>query len=312
VNHPHRADPLAAWFAALELLGEDIQIRLGRAPAERVESWFAVPHTERDGAGALAERLRGQDAQLLPVLRRADAPSWTARLLGIARLLTHPAPSPRPFAQPLSDRVGACSAHAWRVLSTEETAAIDERAKRGEVSTNSWLIYAWHRAIEFEFASDSRPALYHVPVNMRTRADAPLHNHAANLVVPVYGGDTATQIHARMRALLRENRHWAIWDVSRILGRLGPRRLHRVMSQHAERQPFAGASVITNFGRWEDETGAAWVALAPIARAVPSSLALVTVGGRLGVGVQIHPSLSEDPRRAQQWMDRFTDTAMNL
>jgi hypothetical protein len=98
---------------------------------------------------------------------------------------------------------------------------------------------------------------------------------------------------------LRSGAHFGSWFAMN-MGRLTGLKRFRARSLWFQSVPVTWTGVFSNLGRWsEDQAGIGqannpWVGCPPVTRKFPISCGAIILKGRMGLAIQIHPSIAPD------------------
>jgi hypothetical protein len=311
-------DVLGEWFDAMVSLGEDMTIRFGRVVEKGAAPvWSGLPHSRFDGVGAFAHLLRehGHPAlEALPQLKDGLRPRIFQILRAWARHVFVPKPTYRWPALAAPGTGGAMpAAIAARIFDEEESRHVVASAKSLGVTVNTYLLDRISRVVRRSLAGQPAVIAWMIPVNMRgpVKLADDTSNHSSFLEVTVHEDEPVGALQERVRDAVRSGQHWAYWysfQFGRIFGRIG-RRLFIGLQLHG---PKHWVGSFSNLGVWdpptEDGSAAyAWTFCPPPAPSQPLCVGCVTYRGRLGLALQIHPSLTTSPQVAEAWLSDGAD-----
>jgi hypothetical protein len=149
-----------------------------------------------------------------------------------------------------------------------------------------------------------------IPVNMRgpIRLADETANHSSFIEVPVAPHEPESELQARIRHIFDSGQHWSVWyafQLGRPIGGFG-RRLFMSLARRG-RARYVGS--FSNLGSWapaaDGATAHAWVFCPLAIPAQPVGAGCVTYCGRLSVAIQLHPSLTRDPKIAEHCVDEW-------
>jgi hypothetical protein len=312
-------DPIAAWFVAVQRLGDYIGIRFGRVSNGASEpEWFFLPHTEVDGIGGLAELLRQRGAKVgpLPQIKHPLSPSWSAVLRAIPKYL---APRRRVKWGRL-DRGGAAAdssgpppAVGWHVFDDGPTTQIRRVCRKAGVTVNSFLLKHLTKAIRPFLEDQSSVVPWMIPINIRGKVhrgrDTDVHTSYVGVRVRSY--ETVHDIHRNIYSALNTGEHWANWQMY-LLGRYttAGMRNYIVGKELGTSQWNLGS--FSNLGDWDPENTltapdcrGAWLFCPPVFKFLSVAAGCVTFQNRLSLTMQAHPSLTTNPAVAKTWIQNW-------
>jgi NRPS condensation-like uncharacterized protein len=312
-------DPIAAWFVAVQSLGDYIGIRFGHLPNGTKEpEWIFLPHTHADGIGGLAEILRGRGAGLerLPQIKHPLSPSWTAILRAIPKYV---APRQRVRWAPLEQGVGRADssqpsrAVAWHIFDEGSTTQIKRVCRKIGVTVNSFLLKHLTKAIRPFLEDQSSVVPWMIPINIRGKVDRGRDTdvHTSYVGVRVRSYETVQDIHRNIYAALNTGEHWANWQMY-LLGRYtsAAMRNYIVAKELGTSQWNLGS--FSNLGDWDPEKKitapdcqGAWLFCPPVLKCLLVAAGCVTFQNRLSLTMQAHCSLTTSPAVTKTWMQNW-------
>jgi hypothetical protein len=310
-------DFMKDWFDHVaSTRGECTDIAFARAAGDRLE-WRPFPHREGDGVGAFV-RIQRELGRIVAVPSnsrsgRVSLAAWEKAMN--SHIYVHRLPPVR-WRDPKADwRPGPPTARAGLVLSREESESAASKARRLGISLNSWLVWTADQAV-LPFVQDlsGGKTSWMIPINMRSPGDERLSNRVVQIGVELERLTSPEEAHARIRAALSENVHWAMIRSLDWIGRIPlswmKGRMERDMKAMYEREFSMGNGVLSNLGDWEVEGASAdegWVFIPPPLKIQPLTLGAIRFNGRLGLGVQAHPFLSARAEDAESWLRAWRD-----
>ncbi|MEM7203671.1 MAG: hypothetical protein AAF628_25630 [Planctomycetota bacterium] len=312
-------DPIRPWYEAIEAEGDYHTFRFCRVtPDDRVE-WHRVSHKRHDGIGGFVHLLRakGIDPVLPRGLSRGPRPSWWPFLRGLPAFL---APR-RGLAWRAGLRVGAAPeagalpdpAAAWHVCSQAETDALRAASRSAGVTLNTFLLKHLDVAVRGDLADSAATIPWMVPVNLRGRihrADD-TSNHSSFLSVRVSPQSSLREVHADVQQGLAGGAHWGPWKTYAATQWLPQWLKRRIVRADRVITPWH-FGLFSNLGEWDAahairhaEVGGAWVLMATVLRCQPVGAAAMTFQGRLGLSIQVHPTLTRLAAVPRGWMAKW-------
>jgi hypothetical protein len=297
-------DPFAAWCGVLREHGEVMDNHFGYAesplsplsPLALTRTW-CIPHEEIDGARGIPRLLGevGKPVPPVPRSREARPPPLLARAASLVRELRDP---PRPavpwrrFDPAARGTTAARLAHAF--FDRRATEALASRAEAEGATTNARLLWALDRAVYPVLAHPMPLHRWAVAVNLlgAARGAETMATAAALVGVLLPEAGSSRDVRRALGDRLRAHAHWGAWDAMHLLGALGVGAMRRYADRYYARPGHSWVGGFSNVGAW-DVDGGYWYALQPVTRTQPVGAAAVTVGGRLGLALQVHPALGE-------------------
>jgi len=309
-------DAISSWFIAGEQLGEYIGIRFGRlAPGASDPEWMFLRHTDFDGIGGLAEilRRRGAEVDRLPQIKYPLSPSRRFLLRALPQYLSRK----RRLAWRPLERGPAQNSHpqppsavAWHLFDEGATTRVRRVCRKGGVTVNSFLLKHLTKAIRPFLADQSSVVPWMIPVNLRGKVDRgrDTANHTSYVAVRVKSYETVHDIHQNIYSALGRGEHWANWQVYQ-LGRFLTAGMRRYIagSDLAFSQWNLGG--FSNLGDWDPEKKitradclGGWLFCPPVLRCQLVGAGCVTFQNRLGLTLQTHADLTNDPAVPRAWV----------
>jgi len=305
------ADCVAAWITAYEEeAGECGNILYGIIDAVnpvKDPDWIHLRHQEFDGVGGFGH-LTG--IQKLPKIREKQPLSPKEIAWSCLSLLLRPnRPSLRwaehqstGLSRPL--RPIAC---AWELLSSEDTLRAASNAKAAGVTLNTWMLHNLGQVLRPNLTGNPNDGMaWIVPVNLRgyvQHAD-PHSNHSSFLDPQIFDSDSPEDLQQRIDDLRRRGRHCGIWHLM-TAGRWLGNGMIRALARTDTARGQARVGVFSNLGAWEAIGGKStrhWLFCSPCFITTPFAAGAVTWEGRLGLVIQIHPSLALYREKVSRWM----------
>jgi NRPS condensation-like uncharacterized protein len=309
-------DPIAAWFVAVQRLGDYIGIRFGRVPdGANAPEWVFLPHTHVGGIGGLAEILRRRGAKLdrLPQIKHPLAPSRSAVLRAIPKYLARrqrvkwarleQGDEPGDSSQPPR-------AVAWHVFDEGATTQIRRVCRRTGVTVNSFLLKHLTKAIRPFLEDQSSVVPWMIPINIRGKVDRGRDTdvHTSYVGVKVRSYETLHDIHRNVYAALNTGEHWANWRMY-MLGRYTTARMRSFIVAKELGTSQWNLGSFSNLGDWDPEKRitvpdcqGAWLFCPPVFKCQLVAAGCVTFQNRLSLTMQAHCSLTTNPAVTEAWI----------
>ncbi len=287
-------DYLGMWYRARARYGVDDTIHFAVIEPESGGRFdFPLRHREHDGIGGLFRLLRQWRVPPppMPRSRQHRAPPfwrWLRRAAG------EPVPAPR-----WRDLGGAGDGgvqSGW--LDAEQTAALQQRARRAGVSLNTLLLLALNRAVAATLLQAPAPGRWLYPVNMRgavTRARDDM-NLSSGFYLTVLPDDTPSRLDERVRKALADNRHWLYWYGAQAGRLVGQRGVDWLCGRFLRGTPHLGS--FSSLGEWRLDLARAGfspraliVLCGPGSPNHPVSNGAIIVNGCLTLSLKLDPVL---------------------
>jgi hypothetical protein len=318
-NQDQPWDYVGGWFEALELRGEDVPIKFGRADlATREVRWYTRPHRTFDGQGALTDiflELR-YPVEAIPAGKSRPRPAALQRFLAILRYLYRMRPQKVPWKRRDPSLRGAAGLISWEVLSPEQTRAIEESARRIGVSLNSLLLQTLHRAAQQLLIGNNYRGTWMVPVNLRpiVRRSPETTNHSSYIGVPMHPQDPLPAVQKRIGRSLKRGDQWSAWWGICLGKRLGIEGIQKFYDRY-ERRNHSWMGTMSNLGELnvpgapENE---AWIVRVPPTAGLPIGAGVLKFNGKLALTLVLHRSVTSSAEEIQQvfalWLEEISAT----
>lgn len=306
----------AQWFRASEATGDFMGIRYGRKPAHsEVVEWTFVSHCDCDGIGGLARHLRedGAKLQTLPQTnypnRKLIRPLWN-------RWRKRPFPGQialrEDWALSKQNETGPSKAVAWHRFSEEETEQIRRICRQEKISVNSLLLKQLDQTVRPDIKKPDAAIPWMIPVNLRgdIQHDDDTENHVSCIEPLVSANDSPGDIQRQIHDCLARGEHrlnYLLFSLGRFLSHTA-----RVkVIEKTRSNPRGNIGAFSNLGAWDPEkvinTTDSWFFCPPVCKGQLLGAGCVTFQNRLSLTIQAHPSLSDQPEIANNWMVRWVD-----
>ncbi|MBM3648796.1 MAG: hypothetical protein FJX11_13485 [Alphaproteobacteria bacterium] len=316
-------DPIGPWFAAGESLGEFIGIPFGWIPpGAAAPEWTYLSHSEVDGIGGFARILRERGAMIdaLPQLqyggRSSISPFLKALAMRVVRydrwrgqLHWQLSQSTTAEARPRS-----LPPIAWHVFDKADTLRLRQHCRRAGITVNTLLLKDLTQAIRPYLQDRAAEVPWFLPVNMRGEASrkSDTVNCVSYVSVKVRAEEGIQMIHKKVLTALERKEHWANWYVACVAGRMLSHEIKKFLWKHEQFAAEWNIGVFSNIGEWDAEEKVQepaclgeWVFCPPAFSALRVAAGVVTFQNRLGLAMQAHPSLTNDPTILRAWMDAW-------
>lgn len=298
----------AKWFQAAEATGDFMGIRYGRksASSEEIE-WLFVPHCECDGIGGFARLLRKNGARLstLPETNYSNRgivrPLWN-------RLRKNTRPGNRAtradWGIVKQNESGPSQAVAWHLFSEKETEQIRQASRASKVTVNSFLLKQLDQAVRPEIKRPEAPIPWMIPVNLRgdIQYDDETENHVSCIEPLIAAKDSPREVQRQIHYRLSRGEHRANYLIL-CLGKLLSHRMKMRWINKTRQKPDGNIGAFSNLGAWDSEkaieTTDSWLFCPPVCAGQLLSAGCVTFQNRLGLTIQAHPDLSNQPQIAK-------------
>lgn len=314
-----QTDWIGEWFRVFEELGENVDILCGQLPDGATQPrWSRFSHVRVDGLGALQEVLEqaGAAPQPLPTYP-GKLPLWPVRAAAFVRYL-RTRPPLAPSERPRLDRSGPPAGVAWALVSADATKRFQRHARAAKVNSNLFSLWGLNQAVTSLGLSSNQIPAWLVPVNLRgaVRLENPRANHSSFLTVSIADGSPPRAIADGLRGRLRDGAHFGAW-MAMNLGKVIGLEKYRARTRGLLALPFGWTGSFSNLGTWRPaqlglppQVRGGWLGCPPASRKVPIACGCICVDGRLGIGLQLHPSLAEGDEAPRQLLERFVQVLL--
>lgn len=305
------------WFKVLEDRGEysNFTVIEETREGERRETEFF--HGDMDGISGFMKIMkeRGETDFLLPELPHRTKPHNFVYAVNFLRYLTRlPFYSPAwKLVSPWRRNSEKPSARAWISLSKEDTETIWNNARKLGIGRNAYLLYHLDLAVLPYLQKSWLPRYWLIPVNLKSD----FHSHEGNLTgfidARLTNNSTPQTLNRNLKkALLRGEALGGYVGVT--LGRfLGPHLLKLLVHLNDFIQVRTG--VFTNLGNWKTAPGTEmhshWFGFPPVIKAQPFGAMTGSMNGEQSLTVVFHPSLTRDPKIAEECLQRWVSALLN-
>ncbi|MZR64033.1 hypothetical protein [Alcanivorax sp. DP30] len=304
-------DYIGMWYQARAKLGVDDRIDfMFDDPATGKRTNVILRHRDYDGVGGILASARqvGMIEPLLPSGKHRKPPSFWRRWQ--RKPLSREAEAPQwehfetqqaPSVEPLM---------GW--LTRAETQGLLRYADSQQVSLNSLLLLALHRAVCDTLMQGRAVGSWCFPVNMRNAITIPRQemNLSSAFYLTVSPDDAPADIDRAIRANLKANVHWRFWHLARVGRFIGQRGVDWLCARMLNGKPHCGS--FSSLGEWQMDFISAGMApdttfccCGPGSPNHPVANGVMIVNGRLTLALRLHPSLGADQARAEQCLQHW-------
>lgn len=311
-------DSIKTWFKVLEEKGEYSHFSGLEVKPDGKILEYDFFHGDIDGIGGFLSLVkdRGETELVIPQLpERKDPPAWVYAMNFLRYLLRIPFYSPGwKISEKWRKNSEKPTARAWVQLSVEETNKLIANAKEAGVGRNAWLLYNLDLSVKPLLEKSFLPRWWLIPVNLR----ADFANHEGNIsgFIDARMTDRTTPVslhRALKKDLLRGGAYGGYVGIT--LGRfIGPYLLKILVYLNDYLQIRTG--VFTNLGNWQTKApsvkDSCWFGFPPVIKTQPFGAMTGSMNGSQSLTVIFHPSLTRDPKVAEQCLDRWKAGLLNL
>jgi len=299
------------WLKTAEELGDCIQIRIG-IKREGDPEWSLYTHLETDGLGAFRREVekRGGELRRMPVYahepKKASMPAWV-EILASSLAQTSP-PEFRFKKEPRTDIAIGESTFAWASFDANTTAAITRYARSLDVSTNSVLLWALDKALRPFMSDPTQPQPWMIPVNVRNAdtRDELEGNYVSAIFTKTHPDYRVGKIHKQIYQALNKGQQWVNYSMYGLGGMLSQSQLHSLVDSNKAMAQWNIGS-FSNLGEHEviGMDDVQWLFAPPTLRCQHIGAGAITVNGRLGLVIQMHPEFCSDADAVDQVMIKW-------
>lgn len=306
-------DYVGMWYQARADLGvDDLSDYIFVEPATGKRTSIRLRHRDQDGVGGIliSARRVGLAPPVVPVTKPRKPPAFWRRWL--ARPQSRKAVAPRWRQADATNASSVSPLIDW--LSVEQTSALSRYADTQNVSMNSLLLLALHRAVSATLLDSDGPGSWCFPVNMRNAISAPRQemNLSSAFYMTVAAEDSPQDVDRLVRANLKDNVHWRLWHLARIGRFIGQRGVNWLCARMLKGTSHVGS--FSSLGEWQMDFQSAgmpadtvFCCCGPGSPNHPVANGAIVVNGQLSLALRLHPSLGVDQARAelclQHWLD---------
>ena len=206
-------DYIGMWYRARARLGIDDRIEfIFINPASGKRHTVALRHRDHDGVGGIAESLKrmGVRQPPMPLSRQTRPPAFWRRWQARPERRQPQSPPWRVFTSSAEKQADAPLVE-W--LTPRQTLVLRQRAEALQVSLNSLLLQALHRAVVQTLMTHAVPISWCFPVNMRgvVPMAKPDMNLSSAFYMTVDSDDSLTHLDHTIRRYLKANIPWRRW-----------------------------------------------------------------------------------------------------
>ena len=178
------------------------------------------------------------------------------------------------------------------------------------MTVNSFLLKHLTKAIRPYLADQSSIVPWMIPVNLRGKVDRgrDTANHSSYVGVRVKSYETVHDIHQNIYSALGTGEHLANWQMYQ-LGRFMTAGMRRSVASSNWAFSQCNLGGFSNLGDWDPEKRitqpdcvGGWLFCPPVLRCQALGAGCVTFQNRLGLTVQAHSSLTNDPGVVKAWV----------
>ena len=313
----------AQWFLASEASGDFMGIRYGRKPehSETID-WSFISHGDCDGIGGFARLLRksGADLQTLPKTnypnRRIIQPLWNrwrkkSRTDKVARREDWALSTKR-----TQQETGPSPIVAWHLFDETETRQIRQNCRQRNVTVNSFLLKQLDQAVRSDINKPDAVIPWMIPVNLRgdIKYDDDTENHVSCIDALIAADDSTEAIQHQIHQCLKRGEHRANYLIL-CMGKFLSHQAKIRWITKTRKKPHGNIGAFSNLGVWDPEsainTSDSWFFCPPVCSGQLLGAGCVTFQNRLSLTIQTHPSLSEKPEIAKDWMTRWVNAILD-
>lgn len=190
-------------------------------------------------------------------------------------------------------------------------------ARSHRVSSQAWLLWSLKEAIASELVPGSGTLAWYIPVNMHGAFPGQQRRNANfSLEVRFPLEATPDDVQKAIRRELRLRRHWVVAKATYALSWMARPWILRLAVRMVMRQPPWQGSFNTSLATSAESLGLEkvdeWgIGLTPVVKTSPLGASGLEWQGLMSLSIQIHPSLSDDPQVARDWLAAWRRIAMS-
>lgn len=304
-------DYIGMWYHARAKLGVDDRIDFMFVdPATGKRTSVILRHRDYDGVGGILVSARrvGMTPPTVPTGRqRTPPPFWRRWRSGPVERVPQ-----APRWRYLETQTTPSAAPLMQWLTVEQTHALSRYADSQNVSLNSLLLLALHRAVCATLMDEDQTGSWCFPVNMRNAIKIPRQemNLSSAFYMTVASDDPPSLIDKSIRAHLKANVHWRYWHLARIGRFIGQRGVDWLCARMLNGKAHMGS--FSSLGEWEMDFASAGMApdtvfccCGPGSPNHPVANGAMVVNGRLNLALRLHPSLGASNADAQACLQHW-------
>ncbi len=294
-----QSDVTWRYFNALKEKGEDTSFSVVCFHGQKPFKKLCFDHRRYDGISALCEMARAQPAEGLkvPTLKSSPRPSSLKRLYSLSLWWL---------------RLWPGIGRAWRHRG-EAALAVSAFISLEQSAGTAAVLAALDKTSQRYLKPSLWPRLWMVPVALydRIHREIPPQNNVAFVDVRLYGETQMGSISKQIRRDLHQGLYWGTGlslNSALILGtaffKFSLNFLHHF---------FRRTGTLTNLGSWTmpglpaDEW---WAIQLTVAKLSPVGASMVEINGKLGLGIQFHPTLGWNETMAQTFVNEWKENLL--
>lgn len=293
------------WFLAAEQMGDEVGVCFKIIENGKViERLFH--HVDVDGVGGFLKILDelGID-QKIPT---SKFKKQTLNLKTFLKYLKENLPENVPWKKFDFSKVGKSSGVFHYIFSEQETSKIYERAKKEDVSLNTYLLWRFSKIVEEELLENPQTISWIVPVNIRGAIKRKKYMNQASAIKVQFEKDAGPKIiHQIIKSQLSQGLHWMSFAYMTWFARLAsfPGMWLTILLYKWTKHQWVGS--FSNIGKFENKNFNQYdfVFCPPTTRTYPVCVGLLEWNGRLSVGLQLHPGLDQDGKLTEKISKKF-------
>jgi hypothetical protein len=302
---------LSEWFHVLVERGECVEMTCGYQQSEGAAiQYLNRSHADADGVFGLAE-ISSSLGYPAEIKTRFDKKPPTFNKIWQAMKAHHAMSKTNLVHWKTIDKSqrGKSAGTCHRKFSRDETDQIKKFCRSNKVSLPNFLLWTINKEIAKLQKDPSDPQFWMFPVNMRNlyACNVSDENKSSFVAVKIEEKMTPNELNRHTMQQLRKNIHWGSWYGLQITGKLfGKKAFEKAYDKFcAADHSWTGS--FSYLGAWpakydtqtDKNPDDNLFAAAIVTRFLPVGSAGVTWKGRLNIGIQLHPSLSQDIQTAE-------------
>lgn len=309
-------------FLIFKEMGESIDMTLCMVPKNTLHKpkIYLLDHSKRDGIAAF-DYVFGEDGMKVkehPQMKGGQKPSLWKRIQLMRQHIRNMPKINYPWKKIDFSIRGSAPSYAYALFDEETVTALLNYAREQKMSLNALLLSALNEAsIKHLMTSVPEETVWTIPLNMRGGASSgdSHRNTTASISLVIPKGMDAAGVDAKIKSIYLQGVHWGAWLLSNITAVIGLAGF-RYLAKHIK-PTWVG--VFSNLGSWPIndnvegafDDGRYYLANPPATFILPVTTATMTWYGRMGISLQLHPSISKDPEDAREVLAGWVEALMS-
>lgn len=290
-------DWMGRWYEIIKERGENDRPTFGKLDliTNKID-WMDFSHAEMDGVGAMISYYENTDFKLTkyPSLKETNKPNVIEIILIFYRLLFSKHKIKTDWKEtniglePLDPL-----AINYKILSKEQTLAIEAYCKKNKFSVNAFLMNVTTKFL-LSHLSLNGEGTWTLPVNLRPilKKNNIKSNHSSALLINIKKDDPPIITHKNISTALKNKEHWGVWwihQIGKIIGYNGM----KYLSNKAATKNFVIGS-FSNLSSWDLPPHQIWVGCPPGSKNFPVSIMVMKANHQMSISMKIHTYIMRD------------------